>query len=59
MSSIHYPDPDHPDAEIVLCDGAARRRFADGREEDLPEDEEEAWYQRLNDELEEVAARLC
>lgn len=46
--SVHYPDPDHPDAEIIMNNGFAWRQFADGREEMLSEAEEEAWYQRLH-----------
>jgi hypothetical protein len=50
--SIHYPDPDHPDAEILLNNAVAWRRFPDGTEQDLAEAEQEAWYQRLHAELE-------
>lgn len=50
--SIHYPDPDHAGAEIVLNNAVAWRRYGDGREEALSEAEEEAWYARLHAELE-------
>jgi hypothetical protein len=55
--SIRYPDPQNEDAEIILANCVAWRRYADGREEDLTEEEEEARFQRLHAELEADEAR--
>ena len=55
--SLHYPDPDHADAEIILNNGVAWRRYADGREEVLPEADEDAWYERLHADTEASLTR--